>query len=787
MSKASKSRVESPATRNAPVLPVRDNVHFPNLINTLLVGRELSVRALQSAMRKDRRVLVVGQRDVTVDEPRAADLYHVGTLSEVMQVLPMPDGTMRVVLRGLARSRVHSYAYRGGFFVAAIEELSQVSRGGTKVEALRREGIDAFNEIAGLGKQVPPEALEMLPAIEEPGELADIIANHLNLRPEVKQELLEDLDSVSRLSRLVTLLISERQVLELQSDIRTKVEQELGNTQREYYLREQLRAIQHELTGADESEEGSEFRRKIEACGMSPETQDKALQELRRFERAPASSPEGMVIRNYLDWLTSLPWDKLSEDRLDVKAAAKILDRDHYGLVQVKDRILDFLAVRQLSKSLRGPILCFVGPPGVGKTSIGRSIAEALGRQFVRVSLGGVRDEAEIRGHRRTYIGSMPGRLIQGVKNCGTRNPVFMLDEIDKMSADLRGDPTSALLEALDPEQNTHFSDHYIESPFDLSAVMFIMTANLLENIPAPLRDRMEVIRFPSYTEEEKLYIAEHYLVPKKRQEHGLKPAQFEITREPLRTVIREYTREAGVRSLDREIATLCRKSARRIAERSKKTVKIDADVLTEMLGKPRHRYGTRGEHDEIGAATGLVYTEFGGDLVTIEVSLMEPFGDQPQVRMTGSLGDVMKESALAAVTFVRSNERRFSPERPFHFDVHVHVPEGAVPKDGPSAGITIATALVSAFTGQPVRRDVALTGEVTLRGRVLPVGGVKEKVLAAHRAGISHIILPEDNLVDLDELTDAVKQDLTFHPVHHIEQALELALARRTAGSIAV
>lgn len=787
MSKGTKSRSNGPATRNAPVLPVRDNVHFPNLINTLLVGREMSVRALQSAMRKDRRVLVVGQRDLTVDEPRAADLFHVGTLSEVLQVLPMPDGTMRVVLRGQSRCRVHSYAYRGGYFIGAIEELPQESRRGAKVEALRREGIDAFSEIAGLGKQVPPEALEMLPSIEEPGELADTIANHLNLRPEVKQELLEDLDSVSRLSRLVTLLISERQVLELQSDIRTKVEQELGNTQREYYLREQLRAIQHELTGADESEEGAEYRRKIEACGMAPETQEKALQELRRFERAPASSPEGMVIRNYLDWLTSLPWDKLSEDRLDVKAAAKILDRDHYGLAQVKDRILDFLAVRQLSKSLRGPILCFVGPPGVGKTSIGRSIAEALGRQFVRVSLGGVRDEAEIRGHRRTYIGSMPGRLIQGVKNCGTRNPVFMLDEIDKMSADLRGDPTSALLEALDPEQNTHFSDHYIESPFDLSAVMFIMTANLLENIPAPLRDRMEVIRFPSYTEEEKLYIAEHYLVPKKRQEHGLKPAQFEIAKEPLRTVIREYTREAGVRSLDREIATLCRKSARRIAERSKKAVKVDAVTLVEMLGKPRHRYGTRGEHDEIGAATGLVYTEFGGDLVTIEVSLMEPFGDQPQVRMTGSLGDVMKESALAAVTYVRSNERRFSPERPFHFDVHVHVPEGAVPKDGPSAGVTIATALVSAFTGQPVRRDVALTGEVTLRGRVLPVGGVKEKVLAAHRAGISHIILPEDNLVDLDELTEAVKQDLTFHPVHHIEQALELALARRTAGSIAV
>lgn len=780
-------RTKPAASRTAPVLPVRDNVHFPHLISTLLVGREVSVRALQSAMRKDRHVLVVGQTDMGVDEPRASDLFRAGTLSEVMQVLPMPDGTMRVVLRGVSRAVVDSYAFRGGYFVANVTLVPEPLVRGTDIEALRREGIEAFLQIADLGKPVPQESLDLLPAIEAPGELADFIANHLNLRTEVKQGLLEDYDPVSRLSRLVKLLIGERQVLELQSDIRNRVEEELGNTQREYYLREQLRAIQNELSGSDESNEGAEYRRRIEASGMPADTRERALQELRRFERAPGSSPEGMVLRTYLDWLTALPWARLSTDRLDVRAAAKILDRDHYGLTQVKDRILDFLAVRQLSHSLRGPILCFVGPPGVGKTSIGRSIAEALGRQFVRVSLGGVRDEAEIRGHRRTYIGSMPGRLIQGIKTCGTRNPVFMLDEIDKMSIDLRGDPTSALLEALDPEQNEHFSDHYIEAPFDLSAVMFIMTANLLENIPAPLRDRMEVIRFPSYTEAEKLHIATEFLVPKKVAEHGLRKEQMTIEPPELQSVVREYTREAGVRSLEREIATLCRKTARRIAEKKAKRVVIDTPTLREMLGKPRFRYGHRGERDEVGAATGMVYTEFGGDLVTIEVSLMSPLGDQPQLRMTGSLGDIMKESAQAAVTYVRSKESRFSPERPFHFDVHVHVPEGAVPKDGPSAGITIATALVSAFTGVPVRRDVAMTGELTLRGKVLPVGGIREKVLAAHRAGIVHVVLPEENLADLDELPESVRHEIEFHPVTQIEEVLEVAFEGVRPGSIAV
>ena len=780
MGRSHAARLPQPASsRTAPVLPVRDNVHFPNLITTLLVGRDMSVKALRSAMKRDRHVLVVGQRDLNVEEPRSDDLYRTGTLSEVMQVLPMPDGTMRIVLRGVVRARIDQLAFRGGYYVAHVTSLLETTAAGPTLEAMRREAVEVFLEIVALGKQIPPEALEMLPAVTDPGRLADLIANHLNLQPSVKQALLEDLSAASRLHQLLAILVSERQVLELQSDIRRKVEEELGATQREYFLREQLRAIQQELSGPDEfSEEGREIHERILASGMPEETRERAIGELRRLERTVGSSPEGMVIRTYLDWLIALPWAALSDDRLDVKDAAKILDRGHFGLSQVKDRILDFLAVRQLSPGLRGPILCFVGPPGVGKTSIGRSIAEALGRQFVRVSLGGIRDEAEVRGHRRTYIGSMPGRIIQGVRSCGTRNPVFMLDEIDKMSMDFRGAPAGALLEALDPEQNRHFSDHYIEAPFDLSGVFFIMTANLLENIPNPLRDRMEVIRFPSYTEDEKLEIAERFLVPRKLEEHGLTARQAKFSEAVLRELIRSYTREAGVRALDREIATVCRKVARRVAEHGLRSVKVTPAVAREMLGRPRFRFGVAEEQDELGTATGLVYTEFGGELVTIEVSLMPPFGDQPQLRMTGSLGDVMKESAQAAVTFVRTNAPRYDSEHDFRFDVHVHVPEGAVPKDGPSAGVTIATALVSAFTGRPVRKDVAMTGEITLRGRVLGVGGVREKVLAAHRAGIQHVVLPEENVADLDELPASVRTGLTFHPVKHLDDVLAVALA---------
>lgn len=777
MSSSKGKKPKAELVQKAPVLPVRDTIHFPGVIQTLLIGREMSVKALQISLKRDREVVVVGQRDQSVDEPSAADLFKVGTLSEVLHVLPLPDGTMRVVLRGMARAQIEKMSLRGGSFAAEYSILQDSSPDATELEALMRETLSHFQQAVNLGLQVPGEVLDSLLAIEDSQLLSDTVAQHLPGTTAQKQALLEELNVSRRLEELVTILARELQVLDLQATLRSKVERELGQSQREYYLREQLKAIHMELGGEDDlSEEGEEYRLKLENTGMSPEVLERSMIEVRRLERAPSSSPEGMVIRNYLDWLVALPWSTLSEDHIDVRQAKTLLDRDHFGLDQIKDRILDFLAVRQLNQSLRGPILCFVGPPGVGKTSLGRSIADSLGRKFHRISLGGVRDEAEIRGHRRTYIGSMPGRIIQGIRQCGTRNPVLLLDEVDKMTQDFRGDPTSALLEALDPEQNKHFSDHYIESPFDLSSVMFIATANLLENVPPALRDRMEVIRFPSYTEHEKLSIAKQYLLPKQLKEHGLKKSQVSVSANVLPTVIREYTRESGVRWLEREIATLCRKSARQIAESSVEKVKISKDSLAEMLGRSRFRYGLVGKKSEVGAATGMVYSEQGGDILTIEVSLAPPYGDQPSVKLTGSLGDVMKESALAAMTYVRANSEQLGGGE-FRSDVHVHVPEGAVPKDGPSAGVTIVTALASAFSGRKVRKDVAMTGEVTLRGKVLPVGGIREKLLAAHRAGIQTIILPAENERDLAELPETVLESLNCLLVENVKEVLEIAL----------
>ncbi len=767
------------STLRVAVLPVRDNVHFPAIVTTLLVGREISLRALNASTKDEGLVLVLGQREMTVDEPVAADMHRLGTLSEVMQVLPMPDGTARLVLRGLSRCRVQRLSSRSGYFVAECSPLEAIPAQGPSVEALKREAIELFQDVASLGRMVPTEALELLPVIDDAGELADNIVNQLVLKPAVKQQVLEMIAPIERIERVIKLLASERQVLQLQSDLRSKVERELGNSQREYFLREQLRAIQNELSGDTElSPEGQELKVRIEAAKMPDAVRDKASAELRRLDRAASNSPENMVIRTYLEWLCDLPWSITTEDRLDIHEASKILDRDHYGLQRVKDRILDFLAVRQLSQSLRGPILCFAGPPGVGKTSLGRSIAEALGRKFVRLSLGGVRDEAELRGHRRTYIGSMPGRLIHGIHTCGSRNPVFMLDEIDKMGMDMRGDPTSALLEVLDPEQNSGFTDHYVELPFDLSAVMFIMTANVVESIPAPLRDRMEIIHFPSYTEAEKLHIARSYLVPKKSQEHGIRGKQLTIQDDALQTIVRHYTREAGVRSLEREIATVCRKSARRLAEGAVREVTVDADNLGEFLGRSRYRYGQAGAQDEVGTATGLAFTEFGGDTLSIEVNLMPSLAEQPNLMLTGNLGQVMKESAMAAVSYIRAHPDIYGP---FRHDVHIHVPEGAIPKDGPSAGVTIATALASAATGRPVRRDLAMTGEITLRGNVLPVGGVREKALAAHRAGIRDMVLPADNMADLDELPVEVRDQMCMHPVRTLAEVFELALRPKT------
>lgn len=766
--------------QTAPVLPVRGTVHFPGVIQTILIGRDMSVAALHLSLKKEREVVVIGQRDDAIEEPTADDLYNLGTLSEVLHVLPLPDGTMRVVLRGMARVLITKNVVRKGAYTATFSIIDRTIDKSENLEALAREATQSLESAVNMGMQIPPEVIESVQSAQDPDYLADLVAHHIPCNTTTKQSLLEEPQASKRLLEIVKLLRRELQVLELQSALRNKVERELGQTQREYFLREQMRAIQEELGGEELlSEEGAAYKLKLQNSGMPADNLERAINEVRRLDRAPSSSPEGMVIRNYLDWLLDLPWNTLTSGQVDVKKASRILDKDHYGLDKVKDRILDYLAVRQMSQSLRGPILCFVGSPGVGKTSLGKSIAEALGRKFHRISLGGVRDEAEIRGHRRTYIGSMPGRLIQGFKQAKTRNPVFMLDEIDKMSSDLRGDPTSALLEALDPEQNQQFSDHYIEMPFDLSGVMFIATANLLEDIPEPLRDRMEIIRFPSYTEEEKLSIATKHLVAKKVKEHGLKPNQLKVTRSALQKVIREYTREAGVRSLEREIATLCRKTARLLAENQASSNSITPDNLAEFLGRPRFRYGVKSNKKEVGTATGLVYSEYGGDIVTIETNLTQPYGEQPTIRLTGSLGDVMKESALTAMSYVRNHEAKFNAPNEFKYDVHVHVPAGAVPKDGPSAGVTLLTALVSAYTDRPVRSDIAMTGEITLRGKVLPVGGIREKILAAHRAGIKTVIIPAENERDLDDLPNTVRSQLTVHLVNNIQEVLELALLK--------
>ena len=766
--------------RTLPLLPIRDQVYFPHMIFPLLVGREKSVRALEEAIAQDRHIVLVAQRAVNTEEPSPDDLYSVGIEAEIMQILRVPDGTVRVMLEGLQRVQIIRFAQESPSYRVVVEALHPKEKKGIEIEALMRSAVSQFEQIVNTGRSIPPEAVINAMNCDEPGRLADTITPYLHqLRVENKQEILETLDVRRRLEKLSTLLKREWEILEIQKHIRTRVEKEMGDTQREMILREQLRAIQQELGERDErSVEIEEYREKVRAAQLPEAAAERANKEIDRLEKMPYAAPEGVVIRTYLDWLTSLPWSTATEDRTNIDEAAAVLDEDHYGLRKAKDRILEFLAVRGLvGSSMKGPILCFVGPPGVGKTSIGRSIARALGRKFVRISLGGVRDEAEIRGHRRTYIGALPGRIIQGIKQAGSNNPVFMLDEIDKLGMDFRGDPSSALLEALDPEQNAEFSDHYLEVPFNLRNVMFITTANLLDPIPAALRDRMEVISFAGYTEQEKLAIAQQFLIPKQQAEHGLAPELLTITRDALLALIREYTREAGVRNLEREIASICRKVARAVASGRTEPITIDAGAVPEYLGKPRFRYGTIEERDEIAAATGLVYTEFGGDIVTVEVSVMR--GAEGRLVLTGQLGEVMKESAQAALTYVRSRAKELCLDEDCYkqLEVHIHVPAGAVPKDGPSAGVTMATALASALTRRPVRKDVAMTGEITLRGRVLPVGGVKEKVLAAHRAGIRTVILPEENLRDLDELPENVRNEMRFEHVSHADRVLELAL----------
>lgn len=764
-----------------PLLPIRDTVYFPHMIFPLFAGREKSIRAADESMSRQRLILLVAQKEVSTDEPTPDDIYNVGLLAEIMQITKVPDGTVRLVIQGLSRMRITEYVQTEPYFLVKVAPVESMEESGLEIEALMRSVTSEFEHIVNIGRTIPPEALVNTINIAEPDKLVDSITPYLQIRVDSKQDILETLSVRERLEKLNVLLKKEIEILEIQRNIRNRVEKEMGDTQREFILREQLKAIQQELGERDEKYgEIEDFQTKIDEAGMPQDAKDRAQKELDRLEKMPYAAPEGVVIRTYLDWLVSLPWQNSTHDQLSIRAAEMALDEDHYGLEKAKERIIEFLGVKQLSGAMKGPILCFVGPPGVGKTSIGKSIAKALGRKFVRVSLGGIHDEAEIRGHRRTYMGSMPGRIIQGVKQAGSRNPVFMLDEIDKIGNDFRGDPSAALLEALDPEQNSSFSDHYIEAAFDLSDVMFITTANILDTIPPALRDRMEIIPFSGYIEDDKYNIAKLFLVPKQVVEHGLKKRQITFADDALRQIIREYTREAGVRNLEREIAAICRKTAKAVAEGTKKSAKINLSNLKDFLGKPRYHYGMAEEKDEVGTATGLVYTEFGGDIVSIEVGLLK--SEKSGLILTGQLGDVMKESAQAALSYVRSRSEMlgFNEEFSNHTDIHVHVPAGAVPKDGPSAGITMATALASAITKRPVRRDVAMTGEITLRGKVLPIGGLREKVLAAHRAGIRIIIMPKDNLRDLDDIPDYVREEMTFMSVEHADEVLKIALVEK-------
>ncbi|MBM3494243.1 MAG: endopeptidase La [Armatimonadetes bacterium] len=769
-----------PIPRELAVVPIRDHVYFPFMVFSLLVGRERSIRGLDEALAGDGRVVLLSQRSMAVEDPAPDDLYSVGVLAHVLQVLRVPDGTVRVTAEGVSRVRVRRHVFQEPYMGVLVSELPESERLDVEIEALIRGAKAQFEHVVHTGRQIAPEALLNVMNTAEAGRLAFAILPHLTGLPvETRQRFLEIDDVQRRLDELAIVLKREAEVIEVQRQIRARVEKEIGDNQREIILREQLKAIHQELRERDDrGSEIDEYRAKVRDSGMPAQAEERASKEVERLERMPFGAPEGVVIRNYLDWLIALPWSKSSPDRLDVAEAASVLDEDHHGLVKVKERILEFLAVRQLvGPAMKGPILCFVGPPGVGKTSIGRSIARALGRKFVRVSLGGVRDEAEIRGHRRTYVGALPGRIMQGVRQAEHKNPVFMLDEIDKLGMDFRGDPSSALLEALDPEQNAEFSDHYIEIPFDLREVMFITTANLLDPVPHALRDRMEVISFPGYTEGEKLVIATRFLCPKQLRENGLSERPIEFREATLQQLIREYTREAGVRNLEREISAICRKTARSVASGEDYPTSIAPEMLQARLGHGRYRYGTATEQDEVGAATGLVYTESGGDVVTVEVALLK--GSELHLTLTGQLGDVMKESAQAAVTCVRSRSAELGVDEGFggNLDVHIHVPAGSVPKDGPSAGITMAAALASAVTGRLVRSDVAMTGELTLRGRVLPVGGIKEKVLGAHRAGIRTVVLPQENLKDLDDVPDNVKTEIEFRPVDHVDAVFALAL----------
>ncbi|MBO1625446.1 endopeptidase La [Bacillus arachidis] len=763
--------------RIVPLLPLRGVLVYPTMVLHLDVGRDKSIQALEQAAMDENIIFLAMQKEMNIDDPKEDDIYSVGTVAKVKQMLKLPNGTLRVLVEGLHRAEIVEFIEEENVVKVSIQTVTEEEEGTLEEKALMRTLLEHFEQYIKVSKKISNETFATVADVEEPGRLADLISSHLPIKTKQKQDILEIISVKERLHTLISIIQDEQELLSLEKKIGQKVKRSMERTQKEYFLREQMKAIQTEL-GDKEGKGGEveELREKIEEAGMPEETKKAALKELDRYEKLPASSAESGVIRNYLDWLLALPWTEATEDMIDLAHSETILNRDHYGLEKVKERVLEYLAVQKLTNSLKGPILCLVGPPGVGKTSLARSIATSLNRNFVRVSLGGVRDESEIRGHRRTYVGAMPGRIIQGMKKAKTINPVFLLDEIDKMSNDFRGDPSAALLEVLDPEQNHNFSDHYIEEPYDLSKVMFVATANTLASIPGPLLDRMEIISIAGYTEIEKVHIAREHLLPKQLTEHGLRKGNLQIRDEALLEIIRYYTREAGVRTLERQIAKVCRKAAKIIVTEERKRIVVTEKNITDLLGKHIFRYGQAETKDQVGMATGLAYTAAGGDTLAIEVSVSPGKG---KLILTGKLGDVMKESAQAAFSYIRSRAEELHIDPDFHEknDIHIHVPEGAVPKDGPSAGITMATALISALTGVPVSKEVGMTGEITLRGRVLPIGGLKEKTLSAHRAGLTKIILPAENEKDLDDIPESVKENLTFVLVSHLDEVLEHAL----------
>ena len=761
-----------------PLLPLRELIVFPHEVYPIFVGRQKSIKALEASESSKRPILLVAQKDAKVADPQAGDLYNVGTLGVVVQLLRLPDGTVKALLEGKKRARILKYVGQDEFFQVEAEEIEEVCDRTTAVEALIRSVTSTFDNYVRLNKKIPPEMVTSIAAVDDPAFLADKLVGHLSIKLEDKQALLETTNPAERLEKILGYMRSELEILEVEKRIRSRVKKQMEKTQKEYYLNEQMRAIQKELGEKDEfKNEIQELEEKLRQKKMPAEAREKCEREIKKLKMMSPMSAEATVVRNYLDWFLALPWFEYTEDKLDIKDAERILEEDHYGLEKVKERILEYLAVETLVGQMKGPILCLVGPPGVGKTSLGKSIARSTARKFVRVSLGGVRDEAEIRGHRRTYIGALPGKVIQSLRKAGSSNPVMLLDEVDKMSTDFRGDPSSALLEVLDPEQNNTFNDHYLDCDYDLSKVMFITTANTLDRIPRPLLDRMEVIRIPGYTEVEKLNIAKRYLVKKQREANGLKEENIEFSDGALLMILRRYTRESGVRNLEREIAGVCRKAAVEVVKTDRDAhVKVTSSSVPKFLGPPRFRYGIADTEPQVGVATGLAWTEMGGELLQVEVTIVPGRG---KLTITGQLGDVMQESAQAAMSYVRSRADKIGLPSDFYhkIDIHIHLPEGAIPKDGPSAGITLATALVSALCKVPVRNDLAMTGEITLRGRVMPIGGLKEKVLAAHRGGIKMVLIPKENEKDIEEIPAPILKGVTLMMVEHMDDVLKHAL----------